>query len=280
MSRNKSNQLVRARKSNGKVNPTASFELITPEMAEDVLENHNHINRPKRQNLAEKYTRERTDGNYILGWHAIAYDYNGELMNAQHTMMAILESGIAEEHLVVRGLDPRARLIGDTDAPRRPHDILKINGFDQATTRTTAVVRQMMNGLNKRATMTEIVKAYEKYEPAVLIIEGMFPGHRPKLTLSTVKAPMARALSSYPENSIQRFADILYNGIARRTKKGDISVILLRDYLLQRIPYGGDTGATEVYRKAESALYAFLTNTTLTKLEPSEEELFPLPDEE
>lgn len=259
---------------------TAGFIIVTPEMTTDWLENHNNINRPKRGSLEDKYTRDRVSGNYIVGWHAIAFDTNGEMLNGQHTCLAIKESGIPEEHLVVRGLDPESRMIGDTDAPRRPADILKLLGYEGVSFTNVAVVRQMMNGLRRRATMSEIVDAYRTHEVAAKTVEAMFPAKLRKITISTVMAPMARAWYTEDTAKIQKFADILYSGLASRTRKGDHSVIKLRDYLLQIVSFGGDQGAKEVYGRAETALHAFLHNIKLDKLEPTTEELFPLEGDE
>jgi hypothetical protein len=258
---------------------SADFIKVTPEMATDWLENHNNVNRPKRFSLEDKYTRDRVDGNYIIGWHAIAFDWNGEMLNGQHTCKAIIESGISEEHLVVKGLDPRSRMTGDTDAPRRPHDILKLLGYE-ATPWDVAIVRQMMNGLRSRATMTEIVHAYSKHEPAVRTVMGMFPHKVRKITISTVLAPMVRAFYTEDETKLQKFADILFDGLASRSRKGDLAVILLRDYLLQLQTFGGDGGAREVYGRTETALHAFINNIKLTELVRTTEELFPLEDDE
>src|SRR5262245_22897874 len=130
---------------------TAEFVTVYPEMAIDWLDNHNNINRPKRSGLEDKYTRDRVGGHYITSDHAISFDWNGEMINGQHTCGAIRESGIAETHLVVRGLDPKARMVSDTGAPRRPADILKLLGYEGVTFTNVAVVRQMMNGLKRRA---------------------------------------------------------------------------------------------------------------------------------
>jgi hypothetical protein len=259
---------------------TAAFIVVTPEMATDWLENHNNINRPKRIKLADKYTRDRVGGKYIVGWHAIAFDWDGELLNGQHTLTAIIESGIPEEHLIVRGLDPKSRMIGDTDAPRRPADILKLLGYEGVTFTNVAIVRQMMNGLRRRATMTEIVETYETHQLAAQTVEGMFPAKQRKITISPVMAPMARALYSEEEKKIQKFADILYTGLVSRSRKGEAAIVKLRDFLLQLPSIGGDHGSREIYGRAEAALYAFLHNQNLVELVPSEVELFPLEEED
>lgn len=277
MSRRKSNQLVSNRKNGKHPDPTAAYEMITKEIADEWLENYNINNRKFRPSLATKYTRDRINGKQIVGWHAIAIDWNGIVMNGQHTMTAISVSGIPELHLVVRGLDPRARLVGDTDAPRRAADILRISGYENVSFTEVAIVRALMNGLIRRATMIEIVEAYEAHREAAKEAYDMFPMPKKRhISIAYVMAPIARAWYTEDRLRLQKFADVLYQGLA--TRKGDLSVIKLRDYLLQLPGIGGDQMQKEIYSMTETALKAFLDRTNLEKLTPTKEELFPLPE--
>lgn len=256
--------------------PTCAYEMVSVEQAQEWLETFNTNNRRIRPTLTTKYTRERVNGKQLVGWHAIAFDYNGIMMNGQHSCMAIVESGIPEMHLVVRGLDPRVRMVGDTDAPRRAADILNLLGY-KVTFNEVAIVRALMNGANRRATMTEIVEAWETHEEAARAAFNFFPAPKKRhITIAYVMAPIARAWYMEDRDRLQKFADILYSGLANR--KGDLSVILLRDYLLQLPGIGGDQMQREIYAMTESSIKAFLSRVNLSKLIPTQEELFPIPE--
>jgi hypothetical protein len=262
---------------NGITLPTCAYEYIEVNTAKEWLENFNTNNRKKRETLAVKYTRERVNGKQLIGYHALAFDTNRILMNGQHSLEGIIRSGIPEWHLVVRGLDPKVRMVGDTDAPRRPADILKLMGYEVSFTEV-AIVRALMNGTVRRATMTEIVEAWETHQEAAQEAYRMFPQPKKRhISIAYVMAPLARAWYTHDRERLQKFADVLYSGLA--TRKGDLSVILLRDYLLQLPGIGGDQMQKEIYAKTESALRAFLDKTNLTKLVATKEELFPFPGE-
>jgi hypothetical protein len=124
--------------------------------------------------------------------------------------------------------------------------------------------------------MSEIVDAYEIHHEAANAVLAMFPNKRKNITIAPVLGPMARAWYSEDVSKLETFAIVLYDGLASRSKKGEASIILLRDFLMQLGPRGGDWGARDIYGRAEAALYAFLTNVKLSVLEPTKEELFPL----
>src|SRR6266545_4721351 len=217
----------------------AFFIDVSPEMATDWLENNNNINRVQRLGAIEKYLRDRLNDAWLTTHEAIAFDWNGEMIDGQHRSQMIVESGRSLETLIVLGLDPEVRMVVGTAIPRRPHDILKLLGF-VAGPWDVAVVRQMINSINRRATMTEIVRAYKKYEKRAKIVMAMFPDKRRKLTMSPTLAPMARALETYQEADIKTFAEILYDGMGRRNRKGDWAVTQLHDWLITLPAIGGN----------------------------------------
>jgi len=252
----------------------AFFAEVTSLQAKFWLENHNHVNRKKRIGTIEKYIRDRGNNLWLTTHEAVAFDWNGELVDGQHRLEMISQSGQSIKTLIVLGLDPEVRMVVDTGIPRHPHDVLKLLGYD-ATPWDVAIVRQMMSSIfPRRPTMSEIVHAYKKHEKKAKIICDMFPTKKRHVTMSPVLAPMARALETYDENLIQQFADILYSGMSRGRKR-DQGTIILRDYLVQLRMRGGSLDR-EIYRITESALHAFLNNEHLTNLEPTNKELFPM----
>lgn len=254
---------------------TAEFINVTPEIAQEWLENYNKHNRRLRLRLVDKYARDMSNGKWILTSDTISFDWDGILLDGQNRLSAIVKSGLTLSFLVVRGLDPRSRMVIDIGAPRRPVDILTLLGW-KTNGSLVAIVRSVMNGHNSRASIPEIVDAYETHHESAETTLAMFPSIRKRIVISPVTGPMARAWYSQDISKLQTFADILYHGLASRSRKGDASVILLRDYLLQ-LPGRGDHLSKEIYARTETSLQAFLNNERLTKLEPSKEELFPLP---
>src|SRR5690242_726941 len=194
---------------------SAFFMEVFPEMAQDWLDNHNHINRRKRLATVDKYLRDKINSLWMVTHEAIAFDWNGELVDGQHRLEMCIQSGEPFKVLVVLGLDPQVRMVVDIGVPRRPADILKLLGYE-ANHLDVAIVRQMMNGFNRRATMTEIVKAYDKFEKKAKTVMEMFPNKLKGITKAPILAPMARSLETWPELAVKNFAELLYDGMGRK----------------------------------------------------------------
>lgn len=258
---------------------TAEWINVTPKMAKDWLENHNPINRRIRPALVQKYARDKTQDKWLTTHQGAAFDWNGHLVDGQHSLASIIESKVTTLMLVVRGLDPKVRMVVDTGAARKPADVLKLMGWPSAHNTDVAVVRLLIKcGNARRATMTEIVKAYEVYHDAVKAALEMFPTKRRHITIAPVYAPITRAWYTQDRDALQRFATILYGGMADGTRKGEASVIMLRDFLLESQFVTGDAVVKNIYAHVETALSAYLDDRKLIKLEPAKVELFPIPE--
>lgn len=68
------------------------LEEITPEKAREYLKGNIH-NRPIRQSTIEHYAREMKIGNWVTTHQGIAFDEDGSLLDGQHRLLAIIESG-------------------------------------------------------------------------------------------------------------------------------------------------------------------------------------------
>jgi hypothetical protein len=277
MSKSTTKQIKKATKV--QVDPSSEWIDVTPDLANDWLENHNNLNRRLGVVIPVKYGRDMTKGKWLQTGVTIQFDWNGELIDGQNRLKAISDSGMTTRMLIVRNLDPRTRLVIDDGLRRRPHDVLRLLGWKDATHWDVAVVRTLMNGHNRKATRTEIVAAYEIHQEAVGIVTSFFPSRKIRhITISPVLAPMVRAWYLHGNNKVRRFAEVLDGGLVKNNRKGEISVILLRNHLLTTDHVTGDHFVKEIYALTETALYAFLNNEKLTKLVPTEEELFPLPE--
>jgi hypothetical protein len=257
---------------------SAEFVEITPELAQQWMENNNPHNRKLRPRLVEKYGRDKTNGKWFITHEAVAFDWDDNLVDGQHRLTSIISTGLATKTLVVKGLDPQVRMVVDTGAARNASDVLKLLGYKDAGFNEVAVVRSLMNGLRGKATVPEVVEAYEKHEEAVKEVLSYFPSRRKHITISPVLAPMARVWYTENRYRLPRFAEVLYTGMAYKNRKGEASIIALRDHLIERVVVTGSQVHSEIYGLTEAALDAYLSGIGLTKLVPTKEELFPFPD--
>ena len=112
--------------------PSAELEFISPELASDYLA-HNMRNRNVSQRRIGGYVRQMKNDEWIVTHAAIAFDWDGELIDGQQRLMAIVQSQLGQWMFVVRGLNPDARYVIDTGRPRSVSDALSIAGYPNTT---------------------------------------------------------------------------------------------------------------------------------------------------
>lgn len=119
---------------------THTIADITPETAAKWL-GQNIGNRNLRRQKVLQYARDMREGNWQLSGQAIQFDWNGRLIDGQHRLEAVIESGATIQALVVKGLDPKSREVIDTGAKRSASDALKFAGHTSDPTLLAAVAR-------------------------------------------------------------------------------------------------------------------------------------------
>ena len=107
---------------------TAAFENVTPEVAEKWLRKNNR-NRPMSNVEVSQHVRDMQAGNWLQTGQSVGFDWNGNLTNGQHRLQAIVQSGVPQVLLVVRGLDPRAQDVTDIGKKRSIADALHLEGL-------------------------------------------------------------------------------------------------------------------------------------------------------
>jgi len=119
---------------------THTIVEVTPDTAAKWL-GQNIGNRNLRRQKVLQYARDMRESNWQLSGQAIQFDWDGRLIDGQHRLEAVIESGVTIQALVVKGLDPRSREVIDTGAKRSASDALKFAGFAQDPTLLAAVAR-------------------------------------------------------------------------------------------------------------------------------------------
>lgn len=107
------------------VDRTTGDMAVTPQLAEEWL-NQNTRNRKLSSLLVTKYADQMKQGLWHYDAEPIRFDKDGNLIDGQHRLWAIVESGTTQRFLVVRGLDTRAFVTIDTGKVRSFPDILSI----------------------------------------------------------------------------------------------------------------------------------------------------------
>lgn len=110
---------------------THKVEKITPEMAKKYYAK-SRGNRAINRQTVRKYIAQMKAGLWILNGETICFDADDVLRDGHHRLLAIIESGVTIEVLVVRGVDPKAWHTYDQGKSRSGGDIFQIDGVANA----------------------------------------------------------------------------------------------------------------------------------------------------
>ena len=97
-------------------------EFVSPEIAHEYLKK-NKYNRPTNWNRVEQYCDEITAGKWKLTPQGIVFDTEGNLINGQNRLWAIVYSGIGIHIRVSRGSPPEVATLLDRGAPQSARDL-------------------------------------------------------------------------------------------------------------------------------------------------------------
>lgn len=112
---------------------SANLTLIKPVQAKDWLENHNPKNRPLTPSVIRKYTVAIKNNEWKMNGEPIIFDRDGNLVNGQHRLNAVVQADQPIWALTVRGVDPNVFDTFDIGKRRSAGDILGISGGFQDT---------------------------------------------------------------------------------------------------------------------------------------------------
>lgn len=104
---------------------THKVESITAAKAIKMLET-NTKNRRLGEGVVQKYAKMMTDGQWVDDGSPIRLDEEGNLLDGQHRLWAVIESDTEQSFLVVRGITPEAMTTMDTGKARAFKDILSM----------------------------------------------------------------------------------------------------------------------------------------------------------
>lgn len=263
-------------------NITTQWVEISPDTAIQWLEKYNKLNRPVKDTVVKKYAKDMREGRWLQNSaEPIIIDWDGILVDGQHRLFAVWESGCTISFLIVEGCDPQQRQVTDIGVSRNARDILSFEGVS-APIGALAVVKRMLDGFTgtTKLTIPEQREAYLRHQKAVDWVLSTFNCRQKGLKHSAVLAPVTRAYYTADRDRLTRFLEILRTGIMDDQK--EVAVILLRNYVLSQSQAGHTSGgqaAVDLYGKAERALSAFLAGEQLTRLYAATEELFPIADD-
>lgn len=258
------------------------IETITPTKAHAYLKKMVRNRRLKKAKVTQ-YAQDIRDGRFPLTHEAIAFDVNGNLVDGQHRLHAVILAGKPIKVVVWYNLSAEAVALIDSGASRTEKDS---TAFDDSLPNMSNSERSVLNALidpKFKCTMSRRQKLDVWCDRVDAIRWGvsLFQGAPRPIRKAAVIAVCVRASHTFSRKQISRFVQLLLTEETRadrKTRTGGVG--LLRQFLLDdACGKAHTTVRRELYRKTEYALFHYLKNKPLScGLAASEVELFPLED--
>jgi hypothetical protein len=246
-------------------------EVITPILAAQYLLLNHVCNRKIHNSVVKSISMQMQKGEWSTTHQGIAFDTDGRLIDGQHRLSAVVDSGVTIEMMVTRGLKDASCI--DIGARRTVNDLIAMKGE-----RRTLVYTSILHGMfaftpKNRQGITPLrwIELEQIHRVSLMYMEEIYNSHRGKrVFLGSSLGPGVRALYRYPSTNVAKFYEILATGIISSTQQ--MAPAALRTWLTSNT----NLAKEQVYRKTETALEAFLAGRQLTKIYMASKELFPL----
>ena len=200
------------------------LETITPKKAEMMWEN-NGQNRNLSDRHVERYKRDMTNGRWGNNGETIKLSIAGEILDGQHRIKAVMESGVTVEMWVARGVEEDDACTIDSGRSRTAANVLQIKGQGCASLLSSSmnVVAYMLTTGKMKSGKAKMFNNSE-----VLEASSMLPGLYDKCKYIKAKhSPL--------------IATALFCGLSYLFGKNDkVKAILYLDYLAGDDPIEGD----------------------------------------
>lgn len=256
---------------------------VGPALAEEFLKRNTCNYRKLRPQWVSKRAADMLAGRYKHTHQGIAFDKDGNLIDGQHTLSAIIESGCTIEIPVTYNLDKDAADAIDQGGGRRVIDILKNQGVSDIRPSFVGIARLLhfpAAAIGPAPSNSKQVAMFYQHEAAIRGVFDMMDTSKRRMEIVPMLTPIVRAWYSAEQVQLQEFCSTLSQGYLDGADSGQVKcVLLLRDFVIGLKTTGAGQPLKEIYLKTERALHAYLNNQPLGRLVMATKELFPLPEE-
>lgn len=259
-----------------KKNVSATIETITPEIATKLLKG-NVKNRKLNDRTIAQYAKNMTDGEWGMNGETIKFSKDGKLLDGQHRLQAIINSGTTQDFLVIRGLDDDDIYTIDIGKNRNNSDALALAGYPVRSFILAAAINTCIsfrngntyirNTKDGKTTPTECLAFIQK-NPGILHSLEKFEGNAAKLR-GWVQPSAVVGLHFMFSKIDQQKANTFFYGLIEGANLQDGSPILaLRNRLFidQQAKHRGDGSRRRTIALIVKAFNYFLGGRTDVKL--------------
>lgn len=235
---------------------TVRIMRVTPELAAEMLKKNSNNRKLVRRHV-ELLVDVLDRREWYMNGETIVLSYDDVLLNGQHRLTAIVESGVSADCMVVYGIDPEAFKTIDGGRVRKVGDVLAMAGEENAS-KVAASVSMFYAVLRRGGSFPESTNAFKVTPSLCQDVLSQHPGLR-RSTLQMSRGTLFRGQHSAVLHylfSLSRpqlaadFADVMADGTSDTHRPFNV----LREMLI-RTPLRTDN-RVEVAAKAVKAFNA------------------------
>lgn len=253
------------------------IQSITPEMAQQYLKKNLSNNRNLRQNVVLKYARMMRKGEWKLTHEGIAIDTNNKLIDGQHRLAAIVESGCTIEMLVATEVPATTCTVINTGASRDLRDQLTLMYPDKrySNNHIISFVRHIFQykyhySKDYKVTANEVSQFLESYPNICRYIVTLTSGRRSIKHGGYLAGIVAAMANGVTEEAIQSFNECVAVGAVNSSNVCKFEYKsannFRRWYDSPNRQNHGSVGSVQMIEHTESSIYCFSAKKCHTEL--------------
>lgn len=258
---------------------------VYPEDAKQLL-SKNTQNRNIRQSRVKLYANDIKKGQWKQNGVPIIIGNDGILKDGQHRCRGCIDADKPLLNQIIIYLPKENANCYDIGAARNTSDIAKLEGYTDVIFRSKSIIAAVtfaIGGIDLYTTKRypskyDVLEEMNNHKEACFYIYNHLfcTNTRVKINKAGTLAAVYNAyLNEYPIYLLDRFCDVLVNGIPRQ--ETEYGIIRLRDYL-NNMDFSGRGCQVDSYFRTQKALYNFRQNKVVSKCVQSSTEYFKHPN--
>lgn len=188
---------------------------VTPSMAKAWL-CMNTKNRKLKKNLIWRYVRAIAGKAWKLNGDAICFSSDGRLLNGQHRLTAIVNSGMAVDSFVIHGIDGDAFDTYDRNGVRSSSDVIGMDGIEYSAAAAAGAAhywRHMLFSPAQTGIAPEPTETRQLIADHPLLVDGAKVANRIKrLHPSVISYVYCRVAEKHGREVADEFFDLIATG--------------------------------------------------------------------
>lgn len=252
---------------------------VTPKIAKEWLERNAVNNRKINPNRVRMYAEDMRSGNWKLTHQGVAFDADGQLIDGQHRLAAVVKSGVSVRMLIMRyryRVQEGALLELDMGAARTVNATFKMSGLtDRLYLDGISVVKQFSRyKLNHGTGISMSVEAVKGYidrhanEIHKILEWYVFPNRSKRAPAYVCAAALSALYWGESQDAIRRFGKTWVTNDAEQSGEFNAKKVFdLKDYIV------GRAVSAELLRYCENTIRAYANGITRVR---ANQDCYPL----